>query len=326
MRRFRLENAWRTVLRDLGVSVDRVLRRADLPPGLLTLADPIVDVDQYYRLWAALTAEADNPDLGLHLGQALNIEDFDPALFAAACSPNMLAAVRRLARYKRLFGPFALDVQESAHQLSIRFFCVDRPDVPRQLGLAEQVFQVRWIRNSTRHPVQPLRVSMPEPPTNPAFGAYFGVRPCVDSEYTVVFSRVDAERPFLTRNPRYWQSLEPVLSRRLSDLDADTSTTERLRAALMELLPAGQSTRADAAKMLGMGERTLQRRLGTEATTYTAVLAKVREQLAQHYLTTTDIPVSEISFLLGYDDPNSFFRAFKRWTALTPDEARTRRA
>ena len=81
-----------------------------------------------------------------------------------------------------------------------------------------------------------------------------------------------------------------------------------------------------AARKLGMSKRTLQRRLSGENTTYQAILANVREQLAHHYLSTSTLSSPEISFLLGYSDPNSFYRAFHTWTGTTPESIRAQAA
>ncbi|WP_249746111.1 helix-turn-helix domain-containing protein [Burkholderia sp. LAS2] len=75
-----------------------------------------------------------------------------------------------------------------------------------------------------------------------------------------------------------------------------------------------------------MSKRTLQRRLGDEGANVKTPLAEVREKLAWHYLDRSDLPYSQIAFLLGYQDPNSFFRAFNEWTGITPDAARSRTA
>jgi transcriptional regulator GlxA family with amidase domain len=47
-----------------------------------------------------------------------------------------------------------------------------------------------------------------------------------------------------------------------------------------------------------------------------------REELAKHYLKSSDLTGAEISFLLGFEDPNSFFRSFHTWTGETPEHAR----
>lgn len=97
---------------------------------------------------------------------------------------------------------------------------------------------------------------------------------------------------------------------------------ERVRSALLELLPAGESTVNAVARVLAVSARTLQRRLTAERTTFQAVLNETREALARHYLSTSRLPTAEISFLLGYEDVTSFQRAFRSWTGETPRRVR----
>ena len=78
-----------------------------------------------------------------------------------------------------------------------------------------------------------------------------------------------------------------------------------------ELLPSGRAQMADVATALGIGTRTLQRRLATEGTRFRVELARTRERLARHYLRATELTPGEIAFLLGFDDPTSLFRAFR---------------
>ena len=73
---------------------------------------------------------------------------------------------------------------------------------------------------------------------------------------------------------------------------------------------------------LGTSTRTLQRRLNQEKKSFQGVLNETREDLARHYLKSSDMTGAEISFLLGFEDPNSFFRAFHTWTGETPEQAR----
>ncbi|MBP0012560.1 MAG: helix-turn-helix transcriptional regulator [Roseofilum sp. SBFL] len=68
---------------------------------------------------------------------------------------------------------------------------------------------------------------------------------------------------------------------------------------------------------------TVQRRLGNEGTSFKLILTKVREELARYYITKSELPYTQISLLLGYEDPNSFFRAFHSWTGTTPDRIRS---
>jgi AraC-like DNA-binding protein len=72
------------------------------------------------------------------------------------------------------------------------------------------------------------------------------------------------------------------------------------------------------ARQLGLGSRTLQRRLNEYGASYRSVLEDVRRELALRYLAESDISVTEVAFLLGYHDTSAFIRAFRRWTGVSP--------
>lgn len=120
-----------------------------------------------------------------------------------------------------------------------------------------------------------------------------------------------------------WEFFEPELRKRLSELTVDATMSERVRAALLEQLPAGTGHMDGVARTLGVSSRTLQRKLKAEGATFQRILSDVREQLARHYLSSSRMPAAEISFLLGYGDPNSFYRAFHAWTGQTPEAVRS---
>ena len=90
----------------------------------------------------------------------------------------------------------------------------------------------------------------------------------------------------------------------------------------MEILASGECSMADVARRLAISTRTLQRRLREEETSFQQELSSLQAELAKHYLTQTPYSSAEISFLLGYREPSSFFRAFHIWTGKTPDVVR----
>ena len=106
-------------------------------------------------------------------------------------------------------------------------------------------------------------------------------------------------------------------------MEIDATFSARVRSVLLEILPSGNCGINDVSKALGTSKRTLQRRLLNEDTTFQKQLNHVREGLARHYLKNSDATSAEISFLVGYDDPNSFIRAFHVWTGMTPETYRS---
>lgn len=311
--------AWRVVLRDLGLDQRAILQRAGLPPTLFHGAGSYISLEDFYALHDAVEVESGDPAVALRAGSVVSVELFDPALFAAICSPDMNTAARRMGEFKRLVGAFSLDVAVDRAETTVRYRCKHRPDIPRLLGLLEMVFLVAFARRATRHEVVPRRVTVQQLPLAlDPYLTFFGCPVVEDEACTVVFAAADASRPFLTHNARMWDAFEPSLQRRMAEAEEHRSIREQVQAALFELLPSGRTQMSDVAKELGIGQRTLQRRLAAEHTTWLDVLNQTRARLARHYLGTTQMTPAEVSFLLGFEDPNSLFRAFQRWTGTTP--------
>lgn len=311
---------WRLILADLGLSRIAVLRRAGLPGGLLDGDGSRISLDDFYALWESFDAEAQSPTLPLKLGQIEASEYFDPAFFAAMCAPNMTVAGQRLGEFKRLVGAFSLDVDAQADAIRFSYRCKYRPDLPVVMAATEVVFLVNLLRRATRHRVVPRAVCLPGPLQDKrAFEDWFGCAVDHGDGASFVLDPIDATRPFLTYDNQMWQSFEPGLRRRMEDARETLSTRARIENALLELLPSGRIQIDDVAGELAVSRRSLQRRLSEEGTTWLGVLNSARLRLAQHYLKNTNLNAAEVSFLLGFEDPNSFFRAFRRWTDASPE-------
>lgn len=310
----------RITLSDLGLNRQTVLRRAGLPTGLLDGEGARISLDDFYALLDAIAEEADDPGLALKLGQVAAVEFFDPAFFAAMCSPDMNTAAQRLGDFKRLVGVFRLDVDVGTDATTIGFGCKFRLDIPPILGLTEIVFLVSFVRRATRHHVVPVRVEMPFALTVPEdYETWFGCPVSAGESASVTLDPVDASRPFLTQDDQMWEFFEPLLRRRMEDARSDATMRDRVEHVLTELLPSGRTQIEDVARELAVSKRSLQRRLSEEGTTWLEVLNGARERFARHYLASTELGVGEVSFLLGFEDPNSLFRAFQRWTGTTPE-------
>lgn len=321
---FAIDPQWGILLRDLGVDLSAVLSRAGLPADLLARPGSRISATSYYRLWEAVEMESGSALVPLRFGELFSAESFAPPLFAALCSPNLRIAARRISRYKPLIGPLRILCHDLDEAFRLQFLWPDEPGPPPSgLALTELVFFVRLARMATREQVVPLRIQTNSPPADrEAYREFFGCFLVEADSDSILFSREDAERPFLTRNAAMWNTFEPELRRRLQDLDANAAVAERVRSLLLEFLPSGRSSIELVSEQLMMSKRTLQRRLSAEGTSYQGLLRGVREELASHYLLNSTLSASEISYLLGFEDANSFFRAFGEWTGSTPEAVR----
>lgn len=325
---YALDTTWRTLLKDLGVVPANVLRRAGLADDLLQQPSVRLAPEEYYRLWDSIEVEAGDPLFPIRLCQAIRSESFSPPLFAALCSPNLIVAARRIARYKTLIAPMRLDVAEVRDVVTVELSWLDTPlSPPVSLVVMELLFCVSLARMGTREPVRPIEVTTTVLPSPLApYEAFLGARVQRGAKHRIAFTAADATRPFLTSNEPLWAAFEPELRQRLADLEAPVTTAKRVRAALLEGLPSGLVTMQAIARKLALSKRTLQRRIEAEGASYQQILKETRAALARHYLERTTLPTAEISFLLGFDEPNSFYRAFRTWTGTTPDSVRRKRS
>lgn len=313
---------WRVILEDAGIGFADALRRAGLPDDLFA-RPTLLDSAEYFRLWGSIE-ELGGPAIGLALGAKVSADSFDAPMFAALCSRTLDEAAQRVATYKRLIAPATLHVDIGKAGTALELEWLDpTAQAPAALIDGELAFFVQLARLGTRSHVCPLEVTSPRiVAPRAAYLACFGVAPSEGPRPRLVFRPADATRPFLTANARMWDVFEPALRRRLSEIDDRATHEERVRAALLELLPAGKVSMDSVARKLGTAARTMQRRLKQEGVTFQDVLDRTREHLARHYLTTSRMSGAEISFLLGFEDPNSFVRAFHKWTGTTPDQVR----
>lgn len=326
IQKFALDPNLQVLLEDLDVSPQDLLRQAHLPLDLFSQPSPTLTTAEYFQLWHGLEMLlSSDPAFPMRLASAATVEAFSPPLFACICSENLNQALKRLAEYKPLIGPLRLNVLKTEHHQTQ----VALSELPGQLTLPESMiatelaFFVHLARLATRSHIIPLAVQSTVPISAATqLEAFFGVPLTRGQLNAVTFSAADAQRPFLTSNAGMWSIFEPELQKRMKHLEIGSRFRDRVRACLMEILAGGQCSMAEAAKKLAVSPRTLQRRLREEGTSFQQELSYLRAELAHHYLANTPYSSSEISFLLGYSDPSSFFRSFHIWTGKTPDVVR----
>ena len=321
-RPFVIDLSWGPLLEGHGIRAADILKAAQLPEDLFRRDRPAVSPEGFTRLCRVIYDFIGGDAPGLDLVRSIHPEAFSPPLFAAYCSEDFLTATQRLSQYKPLIGPFRLVPETTDDQLTLTFSPEPGVQLFDEYAASELAFLVHLARQATRHPIRPLSVELVAPPEAPDYAAFFEVPVRQGDANRLVFSMADATRPFLSANPALFKVFDPDLRARLDELERGATMVDRVRAALMEALPSGQPDVHTVARKLGMSTRTLQRRLGDEGVAFQVLLRDLRERLARDYLSRTTHSSAEISFLLGYEDPNSFIRAFQGWTGTTPEALR----
>jgi AraC-like DNA-binding protein len=184
---------------------------------------------------------------------------------------------------------------------------------------------VNWLRSLVSDCSQlQVRLAHTRPADVQAHAQCFACQLLFDAEcYGLLLPHDLLAQPLLQANPGLQQVLQGHAEALLARLPG-ASLSSRVVSLLSRQLAHGEPDRASLASSLNLSERTLQRRLADEGSSYQKLLGDTRRLLAERYLGEGRLPATEIALLLGYSEPSVFFRAFRQWTGLTPGEYRAR--
>jgi AraC-like DNA-binding protein len=172
-------------------------------------------------------------------------------------------------------------------------------------------------------------------PGSPATGEYPRVlrAPVLFSQpdRALVFDARQLDVPLVEADPILGGILDAHLRRALEALPPvpDASFCSRVRRVLAETLSSGEPAAHVVAGRLGVGVRTLNRRLTAEGASLRGLRDTLRRELAESHLTERRLPIPQVAFLLGFSEASAFHRWFRRVSGTTPSafrRARTLRA
>ena len=282
---------------------------------------------ELFALWRAVGEMASDPAIGLRLGAETRFERSHPTAIAVMCSRTFADALERLGRYKKLTCPEEIRLHKKAEEAAVEFFYVEATE-PQPDLLVDMVLS--WIlavgQRGTDGQVAPLRLELSRPPKHrELLEGHFGCRVRFKADRNaLVFRSSDLDRPFVTHNEELLKVIGTQLDSEIEARNKSQNVGEQVKDALRRSLAGKRPTLPDVAQKLGLGARTLQRRLTDGGVSFQQLVEDTRRELARHYLKQTKVELNEAAFLLGFEDANSFFRAFQVWEGTSPGEWRTR--
>jgi AraC-like DNA-binding protein len=316
-------------LGDLRVDVRRVLARAELSATRLQGPNARLTTREFFAFWRAVDEVAAQPGLGLALGSKATPHQLDLATMAALHSANLGEALAKLARYKRLICPeeVAVETVRGEVRVAFRWLLADAP-VPRLIVDGTFASTLNVARRGTGEDVAALRIELTRArgPEAALLESHFRcpIRHEAREDRLVLAAELLAA-PFVTHNPELVAALVPGLDRALAERSQEATLAAEVRSALVARMCGERPTIEKVAKALGMSSRTLQRRLEEHGTNFRRLLDEARHEAARHMLATTALDPGEIAFLLGFEELNSFTRAFHGWEGTTPIRWRAHR-
>ena len=324
--RFRIAATLPQQLEEVGVSPASVLRQSRLPVTLFDHGKVWLTTEEMFALYAGIEAISGDPTIGLKLGADRRPEHYSPIHIAALHTRSFRDALHRMARYKRLTGPEEIRVVERGKECGVEFVWL-LADAPEPTALVDVCFAwtVSIGRRGTGKNINALRVEFARPEANRRlYEKHFGCPVKFGARHNrMFFSIEDINQPFVTYNPDILEVIAPQMEAELAQELAATSFKEQLKAVLKRSLAGRKPRVEDAAQEMRVSVRTLQRRLLDEGLSFQSLVEEARREMAHHYLLQSSLELIDTAYLLGYEDPNSFIRAFQKWEGTSPGQWRT---
>lgn len=312
-----------------GLKRDDLLARASLPPELLQDPDGRVSQPQMLSIWENVAAGLDDPTVACSVARSLPFGAYDVLDYAFATSPTVRHAVGVVTRYIRLFLDDAeVQVEEGPDCVVVRYALRSNAQLERYS--AEFAFGLLIDRLDHSVAVDgwsPLWVAFSHEAAAPAENYEAVFRSPVSfgaAANRIAFSHAFFDAHMRRKDPTLHSVLQRHAATLLDALPRTSGTDVMVRRELYDMLDEGRAspTIEDVGARLGLGARTLQRRLAEDDTTFATLLDEIRYELATRFLADETVTIGEVGFLLGFSEPSAFHRAFRRWSGMTPGEYR----
>ncbi|MFX3632371.1 MAG: helix-turn-helix domain-containing protein [Candidatus Pristimantibacillus sp.] len=312
-------------LSQLGIAAHDVARKARLPLTIIT--EPVVTTAQYFAIWQAYSDLIGDTSQGIiQLATVFETAKYPPTVLATYHARDYRDALNRMARYKQLCPPEGLRITEEGEHCTIEleWLHAEQPGPPMLVGITLACL-LELGRRGTGQPLTARFVEFSQSMGDvQVLEAYFGCPIRIGATCNrLTLHRSDLDRPFVSYNEELLEILTPVLDQSLNEQQRSRSISETVKWIMKRSLTGGRPDIQAVAKELGMSDRTLQRRLTDENTSFKQLLAQARHEQAREYLADPLLDIKEVAFLIGYEDQNSFYRAFRLWEGDTPSNWRT---
>ena len=312
-----------------GGSQRELLCRSGFDLELLEHVDARISLEMENSLWD-MAAEFSNDDcFGLHVAELIRPGMFDVLDYVVRTAPNLFVALQRLARYNRLMHDVAeFAITERADGILVEhYFRTSGQTACRHAADFTMAALLVIAEQMSGNPPEVLAASFTHAiPSDPAdFKRIFGVTPQFGMPTnSLLFSVKSLSATVPAADPALSRIVTGHADQLLIALNRDNlgSLTNRVSHLILQNMSSGKLSLANLAKKLCMSERTLQRGLHEEGTSFNTLIDDLRRKSAREFIADQRFALGEVAYLLGFSESGAFHRAFKRWTGQTPMAAR----
>lgn len=309
-----------------GMNREALLEASGLKGVDLADGDARVAISIQVALWQLIAKALPDRSFGLQSGKSFEAREAGLLGYVMAYSANLGEALLRMVRY----GSVLNDAVHCAFERDHRSFTVSETNPERGLGLRHAVdYRLAALlsvcRQITGAEIVPLEVAFiyQERGNTLEHQRFFGCALRFGQPISkIVFRDEDLRVPVRNSDETLARYLTQHAEQVLHSLVKGSSTKERVRSEIWNMLSEGKPTLPRVASALQMPARTLQRHLADEGTSLQQEVEEIRRVMATAMLRDPATSTDEVAFVLGYAEPSTLFRSFRRWTGMTPQEYR----
>jgi len=314
-------------LREAGIVLKPLLRSAGLSAIQIDNEDVRIDVASQIRFLELAAKALNDPVLGFRLTHDADLRRVGLLYYVAASSETLGDALERAQRFSSIVnaGVVLKCFEARNFTIALRYAGVARHSDRQQMECLVTTL-IRFCRDSTNRRLNPIAVHFVHRrlPQSSEIEKFFGCRiEFAANTDRIIFDKKAKQLRLVAADPHLNEMLlhycEQALAYRRSREGPLQITIEN---AITPLLPHGKAQLGAVAQMLGVSSRTLARRLAAEGLSFGEILSQLRSDLATHYLSDPNLPISEIAWLVGYQGVSAFSHGYKRWTGMNPKKMR----
>ena len=312
-----------------GIDSNQVLVRAGLNPAQLNDPNARYSYPAVTHLWKMATKVSGDPCFGFRAASYWHPTTLHALGYTWLASDTLGDALERAARYVRIANTALTAVFEETdigYRFSTSMDKYWRGIEPADEAIDASVALILdMCRSCYGADLNPILIEVHRPKVTKCAKQYEQLFKSPihfsSSRNAIYFDKDDITQRLPTANAEMARANEKIIVDYLARLDKSNITTQ-VKSKLLELLPSGHSTEEAVIQALHLSQRTLQRKLKEEGTTFKELLDETRRELAKEYVNDTSLSFSEITYLLGFSEQSNFTRAFKRWQGKSPSAYR----
>ena len=291
-----------------------------------SLQDPyaFVAFSDYTELLNYASKVSDNQSIGLQLGNEQNPTTLGPMGLALLNAPTVKDFLLCTERYVRSFqGGSHVQVQYVGEYLQIEYKVIDpfvlHCDHDVELSVAFYV-KILKIISGKKDLISDITFSHGPLADKSEYEFYLGRQPLFNADKNAIYiAKENADTVNIKADLNLYNVMKHHLDDLLAEVKIPRDRIEEVRMCIQTSLGGPTPTLQSVSQHMNIHSRALQRTLKENGTSYSELLQTVRKEQAIGYLRRS-VPIKTIAHNLSYSNENAFYKAFKKWTGMTPNE------